>query len=274
MTLSSHDPRANARLTGYGRVGFAGRYHAFRPQAPATVVEVVLRLAQTDRPGLVVDLGSGTGLSTVIWAARAERVIGVEPLEEMRKVAEAAISAPNVSFRDAVAQQTGLGDGAADVVTCSQSLHDMEPESTLAEIARILRDGGVFAAYDYEWPPVVHWEAELALLAFMDRVRAAWRRHGIKSDMRQWDKARHLERMRDSGRFRYARQLLLHHTEPCTAERWVGFALSIGMVPPVLALGLDDAELGLEEFRAVAERTLGAHGRPWHVSYRVCVAVK
>jgi predicted RNA methylase len=43
----------------------------------------------------VVDLGSGTGLSTGIWAAHAERVVGIEPLDEMRQVAEATTTAPN-----------------------------------------------------------------------------------------------------------------------------------------------------------------------------------
>ena len=37
-------------------------------------------------------------------------------------------------------------------MTCAQSLHHVEPEGTLAEIGRILRVGGVFAAYDYDWP--------------------------------------------------------------------------------------------------------------------------
>ncbi len=43
--------------------------------------------------------------------------------------------------------------------------------------------------------------------------------------------------------------------------------------PPV-DLGLSDAELGLTAFRRVAERTLGAEGLPWYVSYRVRVAVR
>jgi len=45
---------------------------------------------------------------------------------------------------------TDLPDGCADIVTCSQSLHWMVPESTFAEVARILRPGGVFATYDYD----------------------------------------------------------------------------------------------------------------------------
>jgi SAM-dependent methyltransferase len=36
----------------------------------------------------------------------------------------------------------------------------MEPASTLAEIARILRPGGLFAAYEYDFPPALNWELE------------------------------------------------------------------------------------------------------------------
>ncbi len=48
-------------------------------------------------------------------------------------------------------------EGTAGIVTCAQSFHWMEPESTFIEVARILRPGGVFAAYDYDRPPTVHW---------------------------------------------------------------------------------------------------------------------
>jgi SAM-dependent methyltransferase len=235
---------------------------------------VLLQLAQVARPALVVDLGSGTGISTALWAERADRVVGIEPLDEMRKTAEAQIRAPSVRFQRGVAQATGLPDGTADIVTCGQSLHHTEPESTLAEIGRILRTGGVFAAYDYDWPPTVHWEAEQAMLAFVDRVRALREQHGIRNEQQQWGKDGHLERMRQSGRFRYLNEILLVGVEPCTAERWVGFVRTIGDVQPVLDLGLTDDELGLTTLREVAERTLGDQGLPWYVSYRVRVGVK
>jgi len=66
----------------------------------------------------------------------------------------------------------------------------------------------------------------------------------------------------------------LHNVERCTPERWVGFARTIGIVLPVLDLGLSDDELGLTALRRVAERALGAEGLPWYVSYRVRVGVK
>jgi predicted O-methyltransferase YrrM len=99
MSLPPHDPLLNARRAGYTRSGFAARYHAHRPRPPAALVDVLLQLAGTRRPRLVVDLGSGTGISTTIWVSHAERVIGIEPLDEMRKVAAAGAAPANVSYR-------------------------------------------------------------------------------------------------------------------------------------------------------------------------------
>jgi len=121
-----------------------------------------------------------------------------------------------------VAQRTGVPDGAADIVTCAQSLHHTEPAGTLAEIGRILRFGGVFAAYDYDWPPMVHWEANHVFATFMDGVRALRKKHGIESEQEQWGKDEHVERMRRSGLFRHVSEISLHNVERCTAERWSG----------------------------------------------------
>ena len=274
MSEAHVDPVVNARRTGYTRPGFADTYHAHRPRPPFAVVDLLMQLAQTTKPDLVVDLGSGTGLSTVVWAAHAERVIGIEPLDEMRAVAAANGTAANVRFEPGVAQATGLPEGAADIVTCAQSLHNMEPHVSLAEIARLLRSGGVFAAYDYDWPPVVHCGAEEAFFAFVQRIDELRKRYGIRSEMQQWDKAGHLDRMRGCGHFRYVREMYLHNREPCSAERWVGFALTLGHVPPVLDLRLGDDEVGLTALREAAQRIFGAEGLSWYVSYCVRVGVK
>ena len=144
------------------------------------------------RPRLVVDLGSGTGLSTRVWADRADEVVGVEASPEMREQAEAATAAENVRFVQAYAQATGLPDGEADIVTCSQAFHWMEPEPTLAEAARILRPGGVFAAYDYDWPPIVHREVEAAFEELLGRVGPARAPDGRRM---RYAKEGHLERI-------------------------------------------------------------------------------
>ena len=141
----------------------------------------------------------------------------------------------------------------ADVVTCSQSFHWMEAEPTLAEAARILRPGGVFAAYDYDWPPVVDWEVEAA---FEELLRAWAGRDPVDEAMR-YAKEGHLERMRASGRFRQTREVVLHSLERGSAERIVGMAMSLGPMVVLLQEGTSEEEIGLAALREAADRALG-----------------
>src|SRR6476646_8820135 len=217
------------RTSGYGEAGFAAGFDANRPSPPHVLADILCLEARVDKPQLVVDLGSGTGLSTRVWADRAAEVVGVEPSPEMRERAEAATAAESVRFVQAYAQATGLPDGEADIVTCSQSLHWMEPEPTFAEAARLLRPGGVFAAYDYDLPPTCAWEAEAAWDRYGDRREAARKRFGIQIGADRWKKSGHLDRLRASGRFRFCAELVLQSVEPGSAERLVGLGRSLGL---------------------------------------------
>ncbi len=253
--------------------GFAGAYDAYRPQPPSVIVEIVTQFARCPKPRRVVDIGSGTGLSTVIWAESADEVIGIEPNPDMRCQSELR-NVPNVAYRDGVSTRTGLPDECADIVTCSQSLHWMEPEPTFAEVARILRAGGVFAAIDCDWPPVTNWEAEMAYIDFSNRIKTLERQHGIAERVSRWSKSEHLSRMRESNRFRFTTELLVHSVETGNAGRLVGLALSQGSVASLLKLGLSEEEIGLDDLRDAARRTLGDEQSPWYFSYRVRLGVK
>jgi SAM-dependent methyltransferase len=268
MSAPSHNPAHVERFSGFSDI-----YDRYRPQPPAVLIDLLAQLAGVERPALVVDVGSGTGLSTRLWAGHADQAIGIEPNDDMRDQAEAQTVAPGVRYQPGFSTATGLPDACADIVTASQALHWMEPEPTLAEMARILRPGGVFAAFDCDWPPAMHWEAEAAYEACMARVREVNRAHGLTSTVKAWPKHEHLGWMRASGHFRYTREVVLHSVEPGNAERLVGLALSQGHVATPLKHGLSEDELGLAELRAVAARTLGDEPRPWYFSYRVRLGI-
>jgi ubiquinone/menaquinone biosynthesis C-methylase UbiE len=133
--------------------GFAGLYDQVRPHPPETLSEILTTYCGRSSPA-VVDLGSGTGLSTRWAAVWAGSVIGVEPSTDMLATADAQ-KVPNTRFVAGYAHRTGLDDSRADVVLAVQSFHWMKPSDTLAEVERILRPGGVFAAIDCDWPPTV-----------------------------------------------------------------------------------------------------------------------
>lgn len=258
--------------------GFADLYDAYRPQPPRELITVLTQLARMDRPRLVVDLGSGTGLSTSFWAEHSERVIGIEPGAEMRAQARARQnangSARNVEFREGSSSRTDLPDECADIVTCSQSLHWMEPAATFAESARILRDGGVFAAYDCDWPPIIDWEAQRAYEEFMTHAETLGNARGFYPGVVRLDKAGHLARMRASGKFRYVNEMVLHHVETGNAPRLIGIALSQGGVATLLKRGLSESEIGVDQLRERAQRLLGEKLSRWYFCYRVRIGIK
>jgi SAM-dependent methyltransferase len=182
---------------------------------------------------------------------------------------------PNIAYLFGFGHQVALASGCADIVTCSQSLHWMEPASTLAEVARLLRPGGVFAAYDYDGSPVIpSWELEAALQVFQERADRLEIESGVSSDLPRWHKHEHLRRMRESGHFRFCREFCLHHVEMGNADRFMGAVLSSGQIQSLLKAGLSESDLGLEVLREQARRLLGSELKPWYYTVRVRVAVK
>lgn len=244
-------------------MSFAHAYDRHRPSPPEPLLELLARLAGTERPRLVIDLGSGTGLSARAWAGRAERVIGVEPDEAMRAVAQ---QQGGVEYVEGESAATGLPEACADVVTCSQSLHWMEPEPTFAEAARMLRPGGVFAAYDYDPVPVVHPEVDAAFEAVLEQAKAFREETDVWAPWRSrrpFRKDEHLTRMKESGRFRYAGETVLHSVEEGDAERLLGLIRSYG------AIEMHKDGLPLGELEATAVRVLGSRTVPFWFGYRV-----
>jgi SAM-dependent methyltransferase len=124
---------------------FTGRedlYSRYRPTYPAEMVDRVIERAGLDKEpgGLLMDVGSGTGLSSRLFAARGVNVIGVEPNAAMRQQAEQA--GGGVRYVEGKAEATGLGDGTARVVLAAQAFHWFNPSSALREFHRILFSGG------------------------------------------------------------------------------------------------------------------------------------
>ncbi len=257
--------------------GEAANYDAYRPQAPTLIMDILTQLARISRPQLVVDLGCGTGLSTRMWAERAERIIGIEPNSDMRQQAEMSTSklpdVKNITYQDGLSTQTHLPANSVDIVTVSQALHWMEPEPTFAEIARVLRPGGVFAAYDYDLPPTTHWESEQAENRVMARFRELRNARGLDDGVRSWAKEKHLERMQASNLFRYTKEITLHNVEYGNADRFIGMVISWGSFR-YLAQGVTEQELGLDSLKEVAHRVIGEQPIPWYLSYRMRIGVK
>jgi SAM-dependent methyltransferase len=264
--LVDEDLRARLARSGYDRPGFAADFDRHRPRPPSLLLEFLPLLAGGSRPRLVVDLGSGTGLSTRPWVDVAEEVVGIEPHEAMRRFAVRASESENVRYLASSSYATGLPDASADIVTAAQSLHWMRPEDVFPEVARILRAGGMFCAYNYFVLQTPLWEVATAFDLLQERKKELRLRLGLDSVSSSPPR---LEWLAQSGAFCETRELVVHSVEEGDGERLVGFALSEGSTRTLLEAGVSEADVGLDRLRAAADAM--PQPLPWWIGYRVWI---
>ena len=247
---------------------------------PPVAIEIILRVARIERPRLVVDLGCGTGTSTRSWAAFADAVIGIEPNPQMRQQAEGhRPTPPNISYRAGYSHDTGLAAGSVDVVTCAQSLHWMEPGPTFAEVARILRPGGIFAAPTVRCPlcfigrSMSRCRPLTAPLARSGRSRTPHLRPSENAKQR-WPASGHLQRMRESGHFRYVAELSFHHRVEGDLDQLLHYIRSIDGVHRLLSKRNPEQIALLDHTKHTIERAAGRGPWPWLWTYRMWLGVR
>ncbi len=275
MTIPEGNLKGNVdRFTG-----FADLYDQFRPEAPKLVVDI-LSSYLSKRPHLVLDLGCGTGLSTLIWKEYADRIIGVEPNDDMRSKAEEKrqelVGADHISYVPGFSNSLNeVKDESVDIITCSQSFHWMEPIGTLKEAGRVLNEGGIFAAYDCDWPPTVHWKLEQEYLQLLEQadLLAHQLTNGEEQAVKR-NKNEHLKVLKDSGIFRYTREVVFHNKENCDAERYTGLALSQGGLQTVLKQGSVELDPQIEAFRNQVEEYFNGATKVILFSYRLRLGIK
>jgi ubiquinone/menaquinone biosynthesis C-methylase UbiE len=110
-------------------------------------------VADLTRPGVLLDVGCGTGRLLRSAARRWPKthLIGVDPAPGM--VAEARRLTPQARFHSGSAEQLPLPDASVDLVLSTMSFHHWQNQGAgLPEIARVLRSGGYFVLADASMP--------------------------------------------------------------------------------------------------------------------------
>lgn len=124
--------------------GLATVYDKSRPDYPQAVLPFLESRCGLHGNSLVVDIGSGTGISSRWLAQRGWRVLGIEPNDDMRRQAE-TISTEGITYRQGTGEATGLPDECADLILCAQAFHWLDPKLALPEFRRLLKPGGWIA---------------------------------------------------------------------------------------------------------------------------------
>ncbi|MBR0346107.1 MAG: class I SAM-dependent methyltransferase [Rudaea sp.] len=124
--------------------GHADLYREARPTYPDALFDWLAALAP-DR-ALAWDCGCGNGQSSVALAQRFDRVVATDP--SANQIADAEQRA-NVEYRVEPGERSSLADASASLVTIAQALHWFDHAAFYAEVRRVLKPGGVIAAWSY-----------------------------------------------------------------------------------------------------------------------------
>jgi 2-polyprenyl-6-hydroxyphenyl methylase/3-demethylubiquinone-9 3-methyltransferase len=95
----------------------------------------------------VLDLGCAGGFMAEAIAAKGAQVTGIDPAQDSIEAARqhAAESGLDISYDVGVGEQMAYADAAFDIVVCVDVLeHVTDLDQVLAEVARVLKPGGLF----------------------------------------------------------------------------------------------------------------------------------
>jgi SAM-dependent methyltransferase len=135
------------RVTGHFKDHFSSRsvgYAAFRPTYPAALFQWLGTIAPSR--SLAWDCATGNGQAALGLAQVFERVIATDASEAQIRSAKAA---PNVEYRVARAETSGLPDRSVDLTTVAQALHWLDRPAFYAEARRVGKAGGILAVWMY-----------------------------------------------------------------------------------------------------------------------------
>jgi SAM-dependent methyltransferase len=122
----------------------AAQYSAFRPAYPPAIFDYLAQLC-LDRQS-AWDCACGNGQATLALAERFQEVIATDASAQQLAAAPAR---PNVTYRVAPAEESGIESQSLDLVTVAQALHWFDLDPFYGEVQRVLKPSGVLAVWTY-----------------------------------------------------------------------------------------------------------------------------
>jgi ubiquinone/menaquinone biosynthesis C-methylase UbiE len=123
----------------------AERYARSRPYIHSTAISKFRTFADIDKPfPRALDVGCGTGQSTVALSEIATSVIGIDSSSDMLSN---AIPHQKIEYRQSTAEAIPFEDEKFDLITAGQAFHWFDHDAFLSESHRLLRVPGWLVIY-------------------------------------------------------------------------------------------------------------------------------
>ena len=145
-------------------------YADFRPRYPVALFDWLAAIAPART--LAWDCACGSGQASVDLVSRFAQVIATDASENQLASAQPH---PRITYRKASAEDPGIADASADLVTVAQALHWFDLPRFYDAVRRILKPGGILVVWSYSLQTVEGDSVNaLARRFYEDTVGACW----------------------------------------------------------------------------------------------------
>lgn len=235
---------------------------------PGKAIEILKRYLNNEIE-VIVDIGCGTGNSTEICTDYANKVIGIEPSEDMLKKAREKENS-KLTFLKGYGNNTGLESNIADIVICSQAFHWMEPDSTIKEVSRILKKGGIFAVIDADTFPVIDLRIEKENSDIQDTIETLDK----KQNLIIYPRSQHLKNMINSNQFQYCKEICFCNEVLYDRDRFEKYVYSKGGMQNAIKNNYEPVISKLEGFNNMLNDVFKDGTKEAIFSYKIKIGVK
>lgn len=147
----------------------ASAYAQYRPGYPDALFAYLASLCQAR--DLAWDCGTGNGQAAHGLALHFTRIVATDASAD--QIAN-AVPHPRIDYHVAPAARAPLEAHTADLVTVAQAIHWFDHDRFYAEVRRVLKPGGVLAAWTYGLPQITPALNAVIERFYQDIVGAYW----------------------------------------------------------------------------------------------------